>query len=185
MESLYSEDLVWSNSTTVLNSSQLHGFIYVHLIYIYLLFIIQCIGVLNTSELHTYELLLRREKGGKHPSSKASWLCPIGVPLSALILSRNGLFLPKGSKHLLQNTSPMPHWCQMLTVQKGSSWQSLQAQITQMLGTESCSNMQPFTAIPRQEESRQPILCRAYQKQSLLWKSTDQDQGLHRCKSRH
>lgn len=32
--------------------------------------------------------------------SKLSWLCPIGVPVSTLILSRNGLLLPKGSKHL-------------------------------------------------------------------------------------
>lgn len=100
METLYSEDLVWSNPTTVWSSSQLHGFIHVQLTYIYLLFISQCIGVLNTSELYTYELLLGWEKGGKHPSSKASWLCPIGVPISTLILSRNGLFLPKGSKHL-------------------------------------------------------------------------------------
>ena len=59
METLYSEDLVWSNPITIGSSSQLHGFIHVHLIYTYLLFINQCIGVLNTSELYTYELLLR------------------------------------------------------------------------------------------------------------------------------
>lgn len=55
METLYkSEDLVWSNPLLYKAVvSFMCGFIHVHLIYTYLLFINQCIGILNTSELYT------------------------------------------------------------------------------------------------------------------------------------
>lgn len=175
MEAFDGKDLMLSNPTRTHGSSQLHGFIYVHLIYTdYLL-----VNTWKHETVLSYSLAnsfwgKRKEENG--PSQIAWWLCPMEDPSEALILFRSGFFLTEGFP--ISSPFPTAQQCQMLTAWKGGSRQRPHVQIIQAPKTESCSNMQPLPAIPTKEESRQPTLCRTYQKRSLLWKSTAQDQGL-------
>lgn len=104
-------------------------------------------------------------------------------PISALVLSKNDFFLPKRLPP--PPPGPMSQQCQMLTVQIGGSWQRPQVHIIQALGTESCSNMQPFQPFPLKRKAGSQRCAEHTRSKASYGNQRIKTKDLHRGKSKN